>query len=852
MDREKSAILIFLALVSAFISYYSIFPFSLSAVATALFITSYIDMAEYGVLLSLSSLPSVLSGDLALLPLSLGLGLLTSYTGKREDYGRVMRSFLLSLIPSLVVGVLGLPPLVSFLVFLVVSSVSVALRLDGRGYVISGIVFLLVSALVFSKNEVSALSDSLSVASYYDLLFGVIQVGIDRYSPGRRKATLLSIMSLAFIPSLIISLYYQDLGETPFFFWDSRSFYFSPGLLLHSWIPGVGENLWGRYIASWTLGYVMSRLIGGNSGPLFLGFTQFLAGVSAFALARRRGLSNGWGLGVGVLIEMGEFIGVNVVGPNALGYALTLPFVLVVNWWAERGGVVRSLVAVLVSLGVATDPYSLLLGSIVALGLSWDRKTYFERTVYGLLGILGVNLFWEVPLLLLGDLPYPSLPTSGVQVSLTDPYFTLVYLSSIVISYYGRRKEIGGLNMSLGASYVFGLIYPESLPFIIPLSVLLLTSTGRSIIVLVLTVIGVGVAIQSSYHLYGVACLPQGKGEKILSSLENSSAGLRTNETVFWEAGNITGNLTYASGLPSFLLSPAPVSPSLGGGEYIMEPNLTLVRNPSFSGYPFTVLLSNRLNDTGLVDFILSEAQVTGNLMGTPNSTAEPLTLSTGSEQGNFTFQYLHPEPWRGYIVVSLRNVSFPEELNYSVQVVYGNGTSHFFPGTANGSLTTVKIVGQLYSISFILPPKDRVNVTELYVMNGSVGDLYIGEYTGHVQQTFSFPWYGIRDRVNSTSNATLYLLTGLQNFSISYDGSPVNGTSLEVKKGVSYLDLSFTWDWAYQYSYGLSLMSLLLVMFFSSSLYRRVYARVSPLLGKLEKLLREPEGQGDGDGVST
>ncbi|WP_338600734.1 hypothetical protein V6M85_12545 [Sulfolobus tengchongensis] len=387
--------------------------------------------------------------------------MMISILGKNSKW---IYSILLALSPGFIITNFYL------LIVVLVLLIPVLIKINGevRALIVSGIVYLLYSSIIFTHS--SQLADQISQISYFYLIFGVIGVIVEnKWMHIKMRNSAKTILKyLAFVPASFLSIMFGYPINSPFIYWSNHSLYFT--YLYLPWIYGIGYNSNQHLIASWVFAYLLSLVIRNPlmTATVFLWIFTFLSGVFSYIVFKRLNLK--YPLLFSIIYQLNIFDPVIYHSISIFAYAflpLTLLFI------HNRNKLVYTILTLATASSLPIFISSLILPIIY-------RK--YEYLLYA----LGINAFWIIPFLLLDF----NLDMNGI--SNVEVIFSILLISLSAIIYHLKFKNneaiyllliafillVMGINTAplilLGTVMLFGSIRDTSILYMTLLSSLII------------------------------------------------------------------------------------------------------------------------------------------------------------------------------------------------------------------------------------------------------------------------------------------------------------------------------------------------------------------------------------------
>ncbi|AAK40816.1 Hypothetical protein SSO0496 [Saccharolobus solfataricus P2] len=398
----------------------------------------------------------------------LSILMLISIIGKNNKW---IYSILITLAPGLIINNLYL------LLIVLALLIPLLIKLGGepRAIIISGILYLIYSGIIFPNNE--ALANQISQISYFYLMFGIIGIIVE--DKRITRITLRKILPyLSFIPASFASIMLGYPSDSSFIYWSASSFYFSH--LYLPWIYEIGYNSNQHLIASWFLAYLLTLIIKNPliTAEVFLGIFTFLSGLISYYVFKRLNLK--YPLLFSLLYQINIFNPIISHSISVFSYAF-LPLVLFFAY--NKNKVLYSIL-------------TLTAASSIPIFISTLVIPLVYRRYYFLLYALGVNAFWLIPFLIFGYDKF-TFNVSNIEILIS-----IILVSISVLLYQLRFKNIEILYM-IFISFVLLILGINTGPLILLATILTLGSL-RDISILYLTLLSGLIILSATSFSYGV------------------------------------------------------------------------------------------------------------------------------------------------------------------------------------------------------------------------------------------------------------------------------------------------------------------------------------------------------------
>ncbi|QXJ33239.1 hypothetical protein [Saccharolobus shibatae] len=398
----------------------------------------------------------------------LSILMLISIIGKNNKW---IYSILITLAPGLIINNFYL------LVIILALLIPLLIKLGGepRAIIISGILYLIYSGIIFPNN--GALANQISQISYFYLVFGVIGIIVE--DKRITRITLRKILPyLSFVPASFASIMLGYPRDSSFIYWSANSFYFSH--LYLPWIYEIGYNSNQHLIAGWFFAYLLALLI---ENPLitaeaFLWIFTFLSGLTSYYVFKRLNLK--YPLLFSVLYQINIFNPIVSHSISVFSYAF-LPLALFFTY--NKNKVLYSIV-------------TLTAASSIPIFISTLVIPLVYRRYYFLLYALGVNAFWLIPFLIFGYDKF-TFNVSNIEVLIS-----IIPVSMSVLLYQLRFKNIETVYM-IFISFILQILGINTGPLIL-LATILIFGSLRDISALYLTLLTGLVILSTTSFSYGV------------------------------------------------------------------------------------------------------------------------------------------------------------------------------------------------------------------------------------------------------------------------------------------------------------------------------------------------------------
>ncbi|QGA54719.1 hypothetical protein GFS03_09110 [Sulfolobus sp. E5-1-F] len=471
----------------------------------------------------------------------LSILILISIIGKNNKF---VYSILLALAPGLIINNFY------FLLIILILLIPLLIKIGGevRAIVISGLLYLIYSGVIFANN--GSLANQISQISFLYLVFGVIGVIVENKRIIR--PVLRNILPyLSFIPASFASIMLGYPNESTFVYWSADSFYFSH--LYLPWIYEIGYNSNQHLIASWFFAYLLALLIKNPliTAQVFLWIFTFLSGLISYYAFKRLNLK--YPLLFSLLYQINIFNPVISHSISIFSYAF-LPLALLFTY--NRNKVLYSILTLTSSSSIPIFISALIIPLVY-------RRYYFP------LYALGVNAFWLIPFLIFGYDKFTF------NISNLEILISIVLISMSVLLYQLRFKNTEIIYM-IFISFILQILGINTGPLIL-LATILIFGSLRDTSILYLTLLTGLVILSTTSFSYGVI---SGYSNTTFYTYNLPSLP-KTGEYGFGITTLVNAlNLT-ASGIPT---------PSISYDVRYFIFNSHIIENPLYFGFPIPAI----------------------------------------------------------------------------------------------------------------------------------------------------------------------------------------------------------------------------------------------------------------------
>ncbi|AWR94084.2 hypothetical protein [Acidianus brierleyi] len=400
MEKDSVYLLILLGIIPIILSsYFNIdFIYFLSIVLIDLSFFAILKIYKFTFIIPFAMIFS-LKEDPYIVILSIFLSLFTYYFPK----------YIPSLFVPFSLGISLLHENIGLELFSIIILISIfyVLKLDSRGIIVDGIIFLIVSALL-NRN---GLLQYFSNIAYFYLIFGIISIIIENHSFNKLKYSKLKIL-LIYLPFSIL-LFILGIPHN-YYWWNYESFIFRMNALSLG-VPGLYYPQINQIIGLYPISHFLISKFNIYGIKIYYAIFSYISGIFAFLFFNR--IKAKYSTIFSLIYEiMSPYYDPQIM----LGYAL-LPLILYIitlnisNYFKYPTAMLLSSVASSFYL----FPLTFIIISPFLIKNSWKVS----------IAILGSNLFWIIPIVISGP---PSLPIIRIN------FIYLLVALTIFIAAYAR------------------------------------------------------------------------------------------------------------------------------------------------------------------------------------------------------------------------------------------------------------------------------------------------------------------------------------------------------------------------------------------------------------------------------